>query len=62
MKGIINDFQKIRFQYLQQLKKEGKLYSMDKMVENSEVKTYIAEQLGAAIKREESILGEICEK
>lgn len=62
IKGIINDFQKIRLQYLQQLKKEGKLYSMNKVVENPKAKRFIAEQMRAAIKKEESILGEICER
>ena len=60
IKMIIDDFQAIRYLYLKQLRKEGKLYSMNKVVESPEIKQRIAQQLKLAITREEGILSELC--
>ena len=60
VKKIAEEFQKIRLLYLKELRQEGKLYSMNKVVEDSEVKKNIAEELRKIMKKEETILSRIC--
>ncbi|MCH5267839.1 MAG: hypothetical protein J1E62_05780 [Lachnospiraceae bacterium] len=62
MKEVVSAFQKVRLLYLKELRKEEKLYSMNKVVEDSAVKKNIARELEESIKREETVLTQICSK
>lgn len=62
MQTVIDDFQEIRLLYLKQLRKEGKLESMNKVIEDSEMKDTVAELLRESMEKEKHILSAVMEK
>lgn len=56
---VIDDFQEIRLLYLKQLRKEGKLDSMNKVIEDRETKRTVAKLLQESVKNEREVLSKL---
>lgn len=60
MNCLIQDYNSIRLMYLNQIRKENKLYYGRKVVEDLDVRNDIAKQLEKAISSELSLLQNLC--